>query len=131
VSGQFNVRVEKSTIQSENDMEFIFQNFLRSHIMDLPSMDEIWWKLVTRGIVEKVEKPTLGYKIGDYALRNSILLVSDGEGYTVQVKNRGKVNEFRYSNPESYLKKYPEIDELIYMCEILDLIKSEFHIWKE
>lgn len=99
--------------------------------MDLPSMDEIWWKLVTRGIVEKVEKPTLGYKIGDYALRNSILLVSDGEGYTVQVKNRGKVNEFRYSNPESYLKKYPEIDELIYMCEILDLIKSEFHIWKE
>ena len=131
VSGQFNVRVEKSTIQSENDMEFIFQNFLRSHIMDLPSMDEIWWKLVTRGIVEKVEKPTLGYKIGDYALRNSILLVSDGEGYSVQVKNRGKVNEFGYSNPESYLKKYPEIDELIYMCEILDLIKSEFHIWKE
>lgn len=131
VSGQFNVRVETQTLQSKNDMEFIFQNFLRSHIMDLPSMDEIWWKLVTRGIVEKVEKPTVGYKIGDYALINSILLVSDGEGYSVQVKNRGKVNEFGYSNPESYLKKYPEIDELIYMCEILDLIKSEFNIWKE
>lgn len=131
VSGQFNVLVEKQTLQSENDMEFIFQNFLRSHIMDLPSMGEIWWKLVTRGIVEKVEEATVGYKIGDYALTNTVLLVSDGEGYSVQVKNRGKVNEFGYSNPESYLKKYPEIDELIYMCEILDLIKSEFHIWKE
>lgn len=131
VSGQFNVRLEKPTLQSENDMEFIFQNFLRSHIMDLPSMSEIRWKLVKRGVVEKVEEASLGYKIGDYALRNKVLLVSDGEGYSVQVKSRGKVNEFYYSNPESYLKEYPEIDELIYMCEILDLIRNEFHIWKE
>ena len=130
VSGQFNVRIEKPTIQSENDIEFIFQNFLRSHILDLPSSREIQWKLVARGNVEKVKEPNHGYIIGEYAYMNKVILIFDGEGYSVQVKSGDKVNDFYYSNPDQYLEMYPEIDELNYMCEILDLIRSEFHIWR-
>lgn len=131
VAGQVGLRFEKQTLESKNDMEFIFQNFIWSYILDLPSMSEIRWKLVTRGNVEKVKKPYHGKKIGEYALKSKVLLISDGEGFKVQVNGSNRTNEFYYSNPDSYLKEYPEIDELNYMCEILDLIRTEFHIWEK
>ena len=99
--------------------------------MDLPNMRDIWWKLVTRGNVEKVEKPYDGEMAEEYTFRKQVLLVSDGEGFKVQVDGLDRTNEFEYSNPDAYLKVHPEIDELNYMCEILDLIRAEFNVWKE
>jgi hypothetical protein len=131
VDGQVELRTEKRTLKSENDMEFVFQNFVRSHILDLPSLSKIQWKLVTRGNVEKVKKPYRGKMVEEYELMTRQVSILDGEGFKVQVKGWNRTNEFEYSNPDGYLKHYPEIDELNYMCEILDLIRTEFHIWKK
>lgn len=131
VVGQDGLQIEKRILESDKDMEFIFQNFIRSHILDLPNMRDIWWKLVTRGNVEKVEKPYDGEMAEEYTFRKQVLLVFDGEGFKVQVNGLDRTNEFEYSNPDAYLKVHPEIDELNYMCEILDLIRAEFNVWKE
>ncbi len=130
LNGKTKFRVEKRILKSKNDMEFIFQNFVRSHILDLPSLSDIKWKLVTRGNVEKVEKIYQGKKIIEYELINKQITILDGKGFKVQVKGWGRTNEFEFSNPDGYLKHYPKIDELNYMCEILNLIKTEFGIWK-
>ncbi len=41
----------------------------------------------------------------------------DGQGYKIQIRTLNKSNEFEYSNS----KGYPEIDELIYVSEMLKL----------
>ncbi len=131
VNGQVEMRTEKQTLKSKGDLEFVFQNFLRSHILNLPSLSEIQWKLVTRGDVEKVKRKYRGKEIEEYELMSKRIAIVDGEGFKVQVKGWDKVKEFEFSNPDGYLKHYPEIDELIYMCEILNLIRNEFGIWKK
>ncbi|WP_124980472.1 hypothetical protein [Nonlabens xiamenensis] len=131
VDGQAELRTEKRTLKSDNDMEFVFQNFIRSHILGLPSLSEIQWKLVTRGNVEKVKRVIRGKEIEEYELMNKKIAILDGEGFKVKIKRWNRTNEFEYSNPDGYLTHYPEIDELNYMCEILDLIRTEFHIWKK
>lgn len=131
VDGIAELRTEKRIMKSENDMEFVFQNLIRSHILDLPSLSEIQWKLVTRGNVEKVKKKYRGKEIKEYELTNKQVAILDGEGFKVQIKVWNKTNEFEFSNPDGYLSHYPEIDELIYMCEILNTIRNEFGIWKK
>ena len=131
VNGQVELRTKKRTLKSKNDIEFVFQNFVRSHRLDLPSLSEIQWKLVTRGNVEKVKKQYRGKEIEEYELTNNKIAILDGEGYKIQVKGWNRANEFEFSNPDGYLKHYPEIDELIYMCEILHTIRTEFGIWKK
>ncbi|WP_299611364.1 hypothetical protein [uncultured Aquimarina sp.] len=130
VVGQVELRTEKQTLKSKNDMEFVFQNLTRSHILDLPNESEINWKLVTHGNIEKVERNFRGKKIEEYEFSQKKIAILDGEGFKIQVTGWGKNNEFEYSNPDGYLKHYPEIDELIYMCEILNIIRHEFGIWK-
>lgn len=131
VDGKAELRTEKQTLKSENDMEYVFQNFIRSHILDLPNLSEIRWKLVTRGKVEKVKKIHRGNEIEEYELMNKQVAILDGEGFKIQVRGWNKTNEFEFSNPDGYLSHYPEIDELIYMCEILNTIRTEFGIWKK
>ena len=131
VDGQAKLRTEKKTLKSKSDLEFVFQNFVRSHILDLPDESEINWKLVTRGNIEKIERNFRGKKIEEYELLNKKIAILDGEGFKIQVKGWDTNNEFEYSNPDGYLKHYPEIDELIYMCEILNIIRKEFGIWKK
>ena len=131
VDGQAGLRTDKRALKSENDMEYVFQNFVRSHILDLLSLSEIQWKLVTRGNVEKVKKQYRGKEIEEYDFTNKEVAIMDGEGFKVQAKGWNRANEFEFSNPDGYLKHYPEIDELIYMCEILNIIRIEFGIWKK
>lgn len=131
VDGLVELRTEKQTLKSENDLEFIFQNFVRSHILDLPSLNEIQWKLVTRGEVKKITKTYRGKEVEEYELINTIIQITDGEGFKIQVKSWNETNEFEFSNPDGYRSHFPEIDELIYMCEILNTIRTEFGIWKK
>lgn len=95
-------------------MEFIFQNFIRSFMMELPSEKEIYWKLMRRGDIEKVKKVVEGKQINEYEYKliHTSLAVFDGEIINVQVKNGHDTNQFKYSNPDAYLEYYPEINEL-------------------
>ena len=52
----------------------------------------------------------------------------DGTSYKVFVKNNNKTNKIELDNPESYLKLYPEVDELNDYCNLLKLINTTFPI---
>jgi len=130
VNGQSELRTEKRTLKSKNDMEYVFQNLTRSFILDLPSLSEFYWKLVTRGNVEKVKKQYRGKTIEEYEITNEEFHMADGEVFKIQVNAWNRSNEFEFSSVDSYLILYPKIDELIYMSEILENIRNEFEIWK-
>ncbi|PHN93500.1 hypothetical protein CSC80_11295 [Maribacter sp. 6B07] len=130
VIGQTKLRTKKRTLKSDNDMEFVYLNLLRSHILDLPNLKEIYWKLETRGEVEKVEIMHKGKIKEEYEILSKRKTIVDGEGYIVQAKG-WKFNEFEFSNPDRYLEYYPEVDELIFVCEILNTIRNEFGVWKK
>ena len=131
VNGQTELQAKKQILESENNMEFVFKNLIRSHILDLPSLNEIQWKLNTRGNVEKVITKLREKTIEEYEFINNQISILDGESFKVQAKGWKRNNEFEFSNPDSYLKHYPEIDELIYIDEILSTVRNEFGIWKK
>lgn len=122
VVGQTELSTEMQTLKSKNDMEFVWNCILRTNVEYLPNMSEIKYKMRERGKVELVD--------GDYQLMWKSKQIMDGIGYKVQIKTKLGFNEISYENPESYLKHYPEVDELVYFNELLGLIKSEFNIWQ-
>ena len=133
VDGVMEMKTEKTKLVSKSEMEFVYLNLFRSFIFDLPNRSEISWKLAERGKIEKVERirrrneePILKWEI---LSKQSMAL--DGTGYYFQAKNQQKTNEFDFGNPYFYRDKYPEIDEPKYVCEIIEIIREEFEIWKE
>ncbi len=133
VDSVMEMKTEKTSLDSNSEMEFVYLNLFRSHIFDLPSRSDISWKLVERGKIEKVERirrrneePILEWEI---LSKQSMAL--DGTGYYFQAKNQQKSNEFEFGNPYFYRNKYPEIDEPKYVCEIIEIIRTEFGIWEE
>lgn len=123
VIGQTKLRIEKQTLKSENEMEYVWNSILRTNVEFLPNMSDIKYKMRERGNVELVD--------GEYQLMWKSKQIMDGIGYKAQIKTEKKSNDVDYGNPESYLKYYPEVDELIYFNELLDIIKNEFEIWKK
>lgn len=59
------------------------------------------------------------------------MAVTDGVGYDVYFKKGNETNHIVYSNPESYLKKFPGTDELEMFVSLLNTLKQEFGIWKD
>jgi ABC-type Fe3+/spermidine/putrescine transport system ATPase subunit len=123
VDGQTELRTERRTVESKNDMEFVWNGMLRTNIESLPNMSEIKYKMRERGKVELVD--------GEYQLMWKSKQIMDGIGYKVQIKTELTSNEIDYDNPESYLKHYSEVDELVFFNELLSLVKNEFNIWKK
>ena len=131
VEGITELKIEKQTLKSKNDMQFVLLNLIRSNILNLPSLEEIRWKLIKRGNVELKKTKERGEIIEEYDLENNKMLIMDGESFKIQVNCWNKKNEFKFSNPNIYLKEFPEVDELIFMSEILNIVRDEFGIWKE
>lgn len=102
------------------DANLIWLNLLITNAEFLPNMESVQYKLSTPFIdSEKEEKVIIRKKV----------LVTDGAGYQVYIKN-GKIrNNFSFYNPEKYLKYYPTVDELIAYNELLSVIKKEFNLW--
>ncbi|MFC6860372.1 hypothetical protein [Zunongwangia atlantica] len=121
VQGQAELHTEKRVIESNNDMEYVWKSILRTNIQYLPSMPEIKYKMKERGNVELID--------GEYQITWNSKEIMDGVGYEVQIKNNKFFNQVEYGNPESYLKHYPNIDELIFFKELLNLLRNEFNIW--
>jgi len=123
------LKTNKRVLTSKSDLEFVFANLDRSYILELPSEESIQWKLGTRNEIEKKEYTRKEKTIVEYYSSTGKTHILDGEGFIVQAKGWDVTHTFSYSNPDSYLKHYPDIDELIYMVEILNIIRSEFDIW--
>ena len=125
-----NLKVVKRKVKAKNDLELVFLNFLRSKVLNLPNQEEIQWKIQGRDSIFKIKRKWKKKNIIEYESIHSAMSVLDGTSYRVQVRELNKKNDFLYYNPETYLKKYNEVDELIFMSEILNIIRKEFEIWK-
>jgi len=133
IIGQTKLKTKRTKLSAKHGEKFVYANLLRSQILHLPDISTIHWKLKkrTRKTVELIVGK--GKTKGEITYQNSTTSVAilDGVTYTVQLKSGGNTHAFSYDNPESYLKHFPNVDELIYMNEILETIKNEFNIWNK
>jgi hypothetical protein len=130
VEGIVDLKINKSTLASKSDSEFIFLSLIQNHILELPDESEIQWKLVKSSEIKKVKNKVKGKVIEEYEIYNEKNHIIDGEGYFFQVKWGDSLNNFKYGNPDGYLELFPENDELIYVCNLLKTIRVEFGIWE-
>jgi hypothetical protein len=115
--------IEKTQPKTKNDPELIWLKLLSTNVIDIPNMTNIEYKMEKRGEIKLVD--------GEYEIVSEKLSIMDGIGYLVKIKNFDKNNEIYYGNPEIYLKHYPEIDELNYFSELLNILRTELMIWKK
>ena len=104
------------------------------------SLNELFLNLVTKNIAYLPKEETFQYKknkmegVYDEEDRDLALITTrskiivDGTSYSVKYQSGKQQNEFNYNNPESYLKEYPNIDELNDFVDILNYIRKEFNI---
>ncbi|WP_299529129.1 hypothetical protein [Ulvibacterium sp.] len=116
------LKIEKRELTSNKNLEKVWWSLLKTRILDLPDMSEIEWKLKKNP--EMVED--MGIKVLSWQ-KTEIL---DGESYAICFRWSNKLNQVTYRNPERYLQIYEKVDELIYFNNLLDLIRTEFGIWK-
>ncbi|WP_025668135.1 hypothetical protein [Aquimarina megaterium] len=116
-------KIKQRELISNNDSDFVWASILNTNIQYLPNMHDIKWKMIKRGGIE--------LKDGEYQIMWEQVAIMDGVGYVIQINQNGKHREIRYNNPEKYIKHYPDIDELIFFSEFLELIRTEFNLWKK
>ncbi len=121
----------QTDLKSKNDPDHVFQNFIRSYAMELPGMEAIRWKMNTRQPIRVVKDTFRGKPQMKYWSERRFSLFSDGNHYVLEIKYGDRINKINFGNPYDYKEIYSEVDELIYFCEILDIVKSEFGIWEE
>ncbi|MBB4801093.1 hypothetical protein HNP37_001132 [Flavobacterium nitrogenifigens] len=99
------------------DAELIWLNLLITNIEFLPNMETIRYKF---------GKPKIDSDRGERGISKTEKHVLDGVGYKVYVRNEKNINNFSFDNPETYLKYYPTVDELISYNELLSVLEKEF-----
>jgi len=116
------VKPKLTVLKSEKYLEELFLNIKARNIGFLPKEEYFQYKKdESRVIYDEEEK--------DWAFETKkAIIVLDGTGYLVKYQHFKQQNEFEYSNPESYLKHYPNIDELNDFVDILKYIRKEFNI---
>lgn len=126
IEDKIDIRIRKSKLNSLKNMEVIWMGFLNSDVAHLPPFSEIEYKLRSDKTldVEIVDGEIIRYN-------TSKAYILDGVTYYVKFSSPERTNEFIYPNPESYLKLYPNVDELISFQELLDYVRNEFDIFKK
>ncbi|AZB30385.1 hypothetical protein [Chryseobacterium balustinum] len=114
----------KSKLNSLKNFEMLWLQFLDTNIIHLPKWEAFEYKL------KKINK-TYQIEDGEIYSSTSRLSVLDGQSFYVQIKRGKAENQFNYYNPESYLEKYPNVDELLSFKELLDLIRTEFKVFEK
>ena len=108
-------------LKSKKSLEEIFVNIETKNIEYLPKEETFEYK-------KSRNKVVFDEDFQAFITTKTMSSVLDGTSYLVKYKSGKQVNEFNYSNPETYLKTYPEIDELNYFIDILNYIRKEFDI---
>ena len=115
----------KFTLESLNSDSNVNQYWIRildTHAEFLSDIKAIDYKLKGKTVFES--------DTDNYG-SNEKIVFTDGIGYTAFIRNYNKVNQFSFSNAESYLKYFPDVDELNSYCSLLNLIRTQFNIWKD
>ncbi|MFP9113419.1 hypothetical protein ACLI1A_05720 [Flavobacterium sp. RHBU_3] len=114
----------KRELQALEDIELTWYKILVQNILYLPSEDAIAYKFQPKSIECDERSDSYTYWIR----RGSFL---DGTSFKISIRDMDKKNIIVYSNPDSYLKRYPGVDELISVHELLEIICNNFGVWKE
>ena len=122
VPNQVELKIEKRKLKSKSKMDLVWLEIQKTNIQNLPNMADIDWKLKKEPVIHEMD----GEKVLSWK-QSSIL---DGEGFDVQIRWGKEFNRIYYSNPESYLRIYENVDELISFSELLKLLRTEFGVWK-
>ena len=116
------IKPKLTVLKSEKSLEEIFANFQARNINYLPKEKTFEYKKTVN------KKVVFDEDENGFVFQQQVTSILDGTGYFVKYQAGKQQNEFDYSNPESYLKHYPEIDELNYFVDILKYIRKEFNI---
>jgi hypothetical protein len=116
------IRTRKSKLNSLKNFELIWVQILDTDVLYLPKSDAFQYKLKTKNKDYQIED-------GEIFSFVSTKYITDGSSYFIKIKNGISENEFEYDNPESYLKSYPDVDELLSFQELLDLLRKDFKIF--
>jgi len=122
VTNQAELKIEKRKLKSKSKMDLVWLKIQKTNIQDLPNMAEIEWKLK--------KNPQIVKDMGETVLSWQKSSILDGEGFDVHIRWGKDFNRIYYSNPESYLRIYENVDELVYFNELLNLLRTEFNVWK-
>ncbi|TDX84017.1 hypothetical protein [Epilithonimonas xixisoli] len=115
------IKPEITILKSEKSLEEVFVNVEARNIKFLPKEETFKYKKSNKKVeYDEDEKAFL--------MTTLLMTVVDGTGYSVKYQSGKQQNEFSYNNPESYLKEYPNIDELNDFVDILKYIRKEFNI---
>lgn len=123
VPNRAKLKIKKKKLKPGREMDLVWFDLIKTNIQDLPNMSKIEWKLK--------EKPEIQDLDGEKDLVWKKTQIIDGESYVVEFRWGKNKNRITYSNPESYLRIYENVDELIYFNELLNLVRSEFGVWKK
>ncbi|WP_333809897.1 hypothetical protein [Flavobacterium sp.] len=109
-------------LHSDSNLNHFWARILDTHAEFLPDIKTIDYKLKGKTIFES--------DTDNYG-SNEKIAFTDGIGYTAFIRNYNKVNRYSFSNAESYIKYFPDVDELNSYCSLLNLIRTQFNIWKD
>lgn len=128
VEGVTSLNTTIDTLVPKNHPDYVYQNLLVSYINKLPDLENIRWKLNQERSVQKVVDTFRGKVLVDYYYTFSKISFLDGRGYYFEVKDKDRKHSFSYGNPFGYKEKFPEIDEINYVCEIIDKLIEEYDL---
>ncbi|RZJ54160.1 MAG: hypothetical protein EOO44_06080, partial [Flavobacterium sp.] len=113
-------RFPKETIGKlkPKNAELIWLNILMTNVEFLPDIETIRYKF---------SKSYIDSEKGQSVIVKKKILVTDGDRYDVYVRNGNNKNHFSFTNPKTYLEKYPTVDELISYNELLSVINKELN----
>lgn len=116
------IKPKITILKPQKSLEELFLNLRALNIEFLPKEEYFQYKKTSnkKVVFDEDEKAFL--------IHQELTSVLDGTGYLVKYQSGKNRNEFTYNNPESYLKHFPEINELKDFVDILKYIRKEFNI---
>ncbi len=110
-------------LHSDSNLNQFWSRILDTHAEFLPDIKAIDYKLKGKTEFES-DKDDFG--------SNKKIAFADGVRYIVFIRNNNNnVNQFSFANEEAYLKYFPDVDELNSYSRLLNLIRTQFNIWKD
>lgn len=122
-NGEIQIRITNKKLDSFKNPKYIWLKLIYSDILHIPEFEEIRYKLKPKAEVILDEN-------GELVVGTTTSIILDGVSFYVQISNNGITRDIEYPNPESYFKKFPNVDELIIFNDFLNIIKEEFEVFK-
>jgi hypothetical protein len=113
---------DKEILNAKKQYISLWIDILNTNVAYLPEEQAILYKL--RGKLEFADK-------NDVYGSRKITQMLDGTGYEIFISGEGVKNHINYSNPESYLKCFPGVDELESIVALINIIRGNFNIWMD